>query len=205
MHDSVQSRCQKPIVRANQNLEMPRSRVVTADTFEKLLARLAPEREQAGEEYENLRRRLTRYFDLKGLGSPDYAADETLDRLAQKLAAGEEVRDFLHYAFGIAHWVYLERVRAEERERRANSNLSQLQRSSFPATTPYLESLDDCLNKLAKEDRELLEAYYSESGCADLVQRRITLAQTRQLTLNSLRLRVYRLRQILERCIHDET
>ncbi len=183
---------------------MPRSRVVTADTFEKLLARLAPERERAGVEYENLRRRLTRYFDLKGLGSPDYAADETLDRLAQKIAAGEDVRDFLHYAFGIAHWVYLERLRAEERERRANTNLTQIQRESLTGTTPYLETLEDCLNKLSKEDRELLEAYYGETDCVDLVQQRISLAQTRKLTLNSLRLRVYRLRQVLERCIRDE-
>jgi hypothetical protein len=180
---------------------MPRSRVVTADTFEKLLARLAPERERAGEEYENLRRRLTRYFDLKGLGSPDHAADETLDRLAQKIAAGEDVRDYLHYAFGIAQWVYLERVRAEDRERRARTDLAQLQQASFPATAPYLESLEDCLDKLANEDRELLEAYYSESHYADLVQQRIALAQARKLTLNSLRLRVYRLRQVLERCI----
>lgn len=189
---------------ANQNLEMPRSRVVTADTFEKLLARLAPERERAGEEYENLRRRLTRYFDLKGLGSPDYAADETLDRLAQKIAAGEDVRDFLHYAFGIAQWVYLERVRAEDRERRANTNLTQMQRASLPLASPYLESLEDCLNKLASEDRELLEAYYSETDNVDLVQQRIALAQIRKLSLNSLRLRVYRLRQVLERCIRDE-
>jgi len=183
---------------------MPRSRVVTADSFEKLLARLAPERERAGEAYENLRRRLTRYFDLKGLGLPDYAADETLDRLAQKIAAGEDVRDFLHYAFGIAHWVFLERVRAEERERRANTNLTQMQQASLQVTTPYLESLEECLNKLAKEDRELLEAYYSETDCVDLVQQRIALAETRRLTLNSLRLRVYRLRQVLERCIRDE-
>lgn len=182
---------------------MPRSRV-TADSFEKLLARLAPERDRAGEEYENLRRRLTRYFDLKGLGAPDHAADETLDRLAQKIAAGEEVRDFLHYAFGIAHWVYLERVRAEERERKANSDLTQIQMASLPVTIPYLESLDHCLNKLAKEDRELIEAYYSEADSVDLVQRRIALAQTRKLTLNSLRLRVYRLRQVLERCIREE-
>ena len=35
---------------------MPSSHVITSVTFEKLLARLAPDRERVGEQYETLRR-----------------------------------------------------------------------------------------------------------------------------------------------------
>jgi hypothetical protein len=185
---------------------MPRSRIVTTVTFEKLLARLAPDRERAAEEYETLRRRLTKYFDLKGLGSPDSAADETLDRMALKIEAGEDVRDFIHYAFGVAHWVYLERFRAEDRERSAYADLTQMRKVNYEhLAAPYLETLENCLDKLATEDRQLLRTYYTDAAGVELAQQRINLAQSRDLTLNSLRLRVFRLRQALERCLRDES
>src|SRR5438105_5605604 len=139
---------------------MPGSRVITSVTFEKLLARLALDRELAGEEYETLRRRLTKYFDLKGLRSPDSAADETLDRVASKIEAGEDIRDIIHYAYGVAHWIYLERFRAEERERKAYDNLVQLRSGGGgQAAASYLETLESCLEELPEPDRELLRAY----------------------------------------------
>jgi len=142
---------------------------------------------------------------LKGLGSPDSAADETLDRMALKIEGGEDVRDFIHYAFGVAHWVYLERFRAEDRERRAYASLTKFREvNDEHLAAPYLETLENCLDKLAPEDRQLLQDYYTDAAIADRAQQRIDLAQSRGLSLNSLRLRVFRLRQALERCIRDE-
>lgn len=128
---------------------MPSSRVITTVTFEKLMSRLAPDRERAAEVYETLRRRLTKYFDLKGLESPDTAADEALDRMALKIEAGEEVRDLVHYAFAVAHWVYLERFRAEDRERRAYARLTETRADNNEhLAAPYFATLEDCLHKL---------------------------------------------------------
>ena len=184
---------------------MPRSHVVTPDIFEKLLARLAPDRERAGEEYETLRRRLTKYFDLKGLAFPDPAADETLDRVALKIEAGEDVRDVIHYAFGVAHWVYLENLRAETRERRAYGDHAQMRTvNDGQLAPPYLETLQNCLEKLATADRQLLEAYYTDASGVDQAQQRIDLAQKKGLTLNSLRLKVFRMRQVIEKCMCGE-
>ena len=181
---------------------MPDSHVITSVTFEKLLARLAPDREQAGAEYETLRRRLTKYFDLKGLRSPDSAADETLDRVASKIQAGEDVRDLIHYAYGVAHWIFLERFRAEERERKAYDNLVQLRGGGGDqSAASHLQTLEICLEELPQPDRELLRAYYTDATRADCAQNRIDLAQRKGLSLNSVRLRVFRLRQTLARCI----
>ena len=185
---------------------MPSSRVITSVTFEKLLARLAPDRERAAEEYETLRRRLTKYFELKGLRSPDSAADETLDRIALKIEAGEDVRDFIHYAYGVARWIFFERIRAEERERRTYDNLAQLRNGSeSPSVAAYFETLEICLDELVEEDRELLRVYYADAARVDCAWQRIELAKTKGLTLNSLRLRVFRLRQVLEKCLRGES
>jgi len=185
---------------------MPSSHVLTSVTFEKLLARLATDREREAEEYETLRRRLTKYFELKGLRSPDSAADETLDRIALKIEAGEDVRDFIHYAYGLVRWIVFERIRAEERERRTYDNLAQLRSGSgSPSVAAYLETLEICLNQLVEEDRELLRVYYADAARVDCAWQRIELAKTKGLTLNSLRLRVFRLRQVLEKCLRGES
>ena len=184
---------------------MPSSHVITSVTFEKLLARLAPDRERAGEEYETLRRRLIKYFDLKGLRSPDSAADETLDRVASKIQAGEDIRDLIHYAYGVARWISLERFRVEERERKAYDNLVHpLGSGGVQSAASYLETLEICLEELAEPDRELLRVYYTDATSADCAQNRIDLAQRKGLSLNSIRLRVFRLRQTLARCVRGQ-
>lgn len=181
---------------------MPGSHVITSVNFEELLARFSPDRERAGEEYETLRRRLIKYFDLKGLRSPDSAADETLDRVASKIQAGEDIRDLTHYAYGVARWISHERFRVEERERKTYDNLVQLRSAgNDKSTASYLETLEVCLEELPESDRELLRAYYTDATSADCAQNRIDLAQRKGLSLNSIRLRVFRLRQTLATCV----
>src|SRR6185295_6096769 len=83
---------------------------ITAPGFARLLARLHSDVEQAGQEYERLRRALVKFFDWRGALSPDECADETLDRLARKLEQ-TTVDDVGNYAHGIARLVLLERRR----------------------------------------------------------------------------------------------
>ena len=49
---------------------------LTADIFAKLLARLDPDRERAGERYEDLRRTLTRFFEWRNAPFPEEQTDE---------------------------------------------------------------------------------------------------------------------------------
>ncbi len=86
----------------------PRS--ITAEGLARLLVRLHADAEQAGQEYERLRRALVKFFDWRGVPAPDECADETIDRLARKLDE-TIVADVRHYAHGIARLVLLERRR----------------------------------------------------------------------------------------------
>lgn len=180
-------------------------RAITALTFDKLLARLGPDRELAGEEYESLRRRLVKYFDLKGINLPEAAADEALDRMAIRIEAGEEIRDLVHYAYGVAHWIFLEKLRAEQRERKAYDDLAQRHIPDNNQRMPYLEALEICLKKLCADDRDLICSYYTDEVSFEAARQRTELAKKKGLSPNSLRLRMFRLRQVLERCIDAES
>ncbi len=68
---------------------------LTADGFETLLERLGEDKTQAAEKYEELRLKLIKYFVWRGVSNlfADNLADETLDRLAKKLAEGVEIEN----------------------------------------------------------------------------------------------------------------
>src|SRR5215212_7380200 len=74
----------------------------TQEVFDKLLLCLAPDRERAGEEYELLRFKLLEYFRARACFCDEELADEVLNRLAQKVAAGEPIREIRKYCYGLA-------------------------------------------------------------------------------------------------------
>jgi len=55
------------------------------ETFEKLLRWLDPDRDRAGEKYENVRLRLIRIFTCRGCGDVEDLADETINVVASKV------------------------------------------------------------------------------------------------------------------------
>src|SRR5260221_14093326 len=74
--------------------------------FETLLARLHPARSGAAQEYELLRRKLAKFFERNQLLQAEELADETIDRVAGKLAT-DEIRDEGLFASGVARLVCL--------------------------------------------------------------------------------------------------
>src|SRR5215813_5974815 len=92
--------------------------VVTQAAFEQLLGHLDPDREQAGEKYEQIRRKLTKFFQWRGCAVPEEFADRTIDRAARRMAEGAEMRSQDVYVFfhGIAvnvlreHWKEAQKV-----------------------------------------------------------------------------------------------
>src|SRR5262245_20430567 len=65
--------------------------VPTKEEFDCLLAYLSPDREEAGKEYETLRRKLIKLFQYRGCHSPEELADETINRIAKKIKQGAEI------------------------------------------------------------------------------------------------------------------
>src|SRR4051794_29428226 len=81
---------------------------LTPKALHGLLERLDGDPERAGWEYERLRRKLVDFFSIRGVVAAEALADETLDRLSQKIERDAEISNPRAYAYGIARWVLLE-------------------------------------------------------------------------------------------------
>ena len=178
-------------------------RALSARGFARLLERLHPDSAQAGQEYERLRRVLVKFFDWRGLASPDECADEVLDRLAVKL--GETaVEDVKKYALGIARLVALERRRGPSFtpiDETAHASIATAARPvGDDEADPLRNCFDRCLEELPEESRLLLLRYYDGERSVKISNRQ-RLASALGLSDNALRSRVQRLRDRLEHCV----
>jgi DNA-directed RNA polymerase specialized sigma24 family protein len=171
--------------------------------FDRFLASLDPDREVAGERYETLRRNLIQLFIWRGCGEPEDHADETINRVIRKLDEGEEIRDLVSYAHGVARHLLLEIFKAREREQAALEQLPPPVVSAPQAAEGEhgVACLRRCLNRLPQESRQLIIQYYQGDKSAKIQQRQ-QLAASLRITLNALRYRAFDLRQKLEGCIH---
>ena len=165
------------------------------EALEGLLARLAPDRDAAAGEYGRLHRGLVAFFESHGSLEPGGDADETLDRLARKLREGHVIRDVPAYVHGLARNVLREAWRRARREEGAREVL----RSLPPPPSPdgwLWDCFDRCLAELEPERAELLVAYYSAARISNRAWR-VEMAASRGLSLNALRIRVFRAREAL--------
>jgi DNA-directed RNA polymerase specialized sigma24 family protein len=182
-------------------------RGLTRETFEALLARLDPDRERAGELYETVRKKLVRLFEWRGCGHPEELADETINRVARRLAEGAEVwsKGPYGYFFGVAHHVYSEVLRREAREQKARDDgwsppPPPPQQVEEEAANPRLECLTRCLEGLSQEQRRMVLRYHSVEGH---IEARKELSREMGIPLNALRIRVHRTCRKLESCIEQ--
>jgi RNA polymerase sigma factor (sigma-70 family) len=176
---------------------------LTRKALDRLLERLGPDREAAGEEYRSLRERLLDYFDCKGVQRPESAADETIDRVARRLDEGEPIERIQPYAYGVARLVLLERLRSQLREQRASAGAAQ-ERLVPPdqAEEARIARLARCLEALPPDDRALIIAYYEGAGGPHREGRKL-LAQRLGIRYEALKTRAHRLRIRLEACLRS--
>lgn len=148
--------------------------------------------------YERARARLVDFFRWRGVVDAETYADRTLDRVAAKLSAGEapSTPDPLRYVLGVARYIYLEGVKAEARQRAAED----LPPPPSPPEADPVDDLEACLAELHPNERTLLLRYHAHTGQARIRGRK-ALAEELGVTLTSLRMRTFRLRQRLERCL----
>ena len=181
-----------------------KDRGLTPRAFDTLLARLDPDRDEAGRKYDELRRKLIKFFGLWGCSSPEDYADESLDRTARKIFEGEDVKNLHGFVIGVARLVHKEMVKREIRERNA---VKGLQRISAAARDPgedekRLRCYEHCLTTLPVDDRNLFIKYYQGEGRIGARQRE-TLRLQLDITMNSLRVRAFRVRKSLARCVRE--
>jgi DNA-directed RNA polymerase specialized sigma24 family protein len=175
---------------------------LTGEALDALLAVLDPDRERAGEKYEEIRLKLTKYFQWEGCSFVEEHADETINRVARAVHQGKEIRDVGAYFFGVARMIHFESLRAGERQRRAVAELSIAQpvTSDSGEVERALECLERCLETLPGESRDLITSYYQGDQIAKIRNRK-SLAEALRLGPNALRNRALRLRSRLENCV----
>jgi DNA-directed RNA polymerase specialized sigma24 family protein len=178
---------------------------LTALTFAKLLDRLDPDRERAGEKYEDLRRTLVRFFEWRGAPFPEEHADESFNRVARKLGEGLEIRSVGGYCYEVARLIFLETTKGPDSKR---ASLESLKFEPAAASTTdetsekelRLACLEDCLRVLPSENAELVLEYYRYEKRGQIDRRRV-LAERFGLRRDALANRAQRVRDKLEQCV----
>jgi DNA-directed RNA polymerase specialized sigma24 family protein len=175
-----------------------------SEQLEALLQQLGPDRDVAGAQYEQLRRRLVVVFEYRRCRHPEELADETLDRVARKILemGGEfDGSDPARFVFGVAWNVARESFRRrspeplpEEWERPAGAT------SRADDDEPEHACLDRCLEQLTPPERALLLGYHQGEKSAR-IRRRSELAGELGLSPNALRLKIHRLTGFLRGCV----
>lgn len=181
-------------------------RALGEDAFQSLLAALHPDRERAAEKYEEIRLRLHGFFTWRGARWPEEMADETIDRVARRLAGGEVIRagEIGRYFLGVARNVLREAWHGERTRAAQAAEAGPLEgRGDGPGDAmeeTRMRCLERCLATLGAAEGDLLLAYYEGEGVARIEARR-RLADQLGLPPSTLRIRLFRLRARVEECV----
>ena len=184
---------------------------LTATDFEQLLTRLDGDPTIAAEKYEILRLKLVKCLTWKGCpdSEADTLADITLDRVAAKIAQGEQILNINAYACEVLRFVWLEHLR---KHKEIITNDGEMPET---AVEPDIEILNDpdvrlrCLRKCMTEvvpndaDRKLIIGYYDTDAGEKNKDARKNLAEKLGLTMTTLKVKACRLRDRLEDCINE--
>lgn len=178
--------------------------LLTRESFETLLAFLDEDRNRAGEKYQEIRSRLVKLFECRGVASAEDAADETMDRVARRLAEGEQIRaaNPAAYFHGVARNVLREHWAARDRLAAARPLPDELAEPQQPdeEADRRLACLERCLAELPPETRSLIVAYYRRRE-GSKAEARVALAARLGVSPNALWIRAHRIRTRLEECV----
>lgn len=178
---------------------------LTQEAFDELLAWLNPDREQAAQKYEDIRRRLVRIFMHRGCMTAEDSADKTINQVARRVP---EIRatyegDPALYFYGAARNIANEYFRNRVEETPVESlTLTAPPEVEVDESEDEHRCLETCLAAMSPEHRELLLEYYREDGAAKIEQHK-KIAQRLGLTANALRIMTFRLRARFKECMRE--
>jgi len=175
---------------------------LSREAFEALLARLDPDPERAGDRYEDVRLRLVKFFQWRHAAVPEDLADQTMDRVSQRLRddATLQPQNWPAYFHGFARNVLREHWK-EQARRPPPLRLAPEPEADAESKERRLQCLDRCQGLLPEDSRALILQYYALQRGAQIEHRR-QVAGERGIPLNALRLRVHRIRGRLDVCVH---
>jgi DNA-directed RNA polymerase specialized sigma24 family protein len=177
---------------------------LTQDAFDKLLIAFGGDRESGSEKYLEIRGNLTRFFEWRGCPFPEDHADETMNRVAKKVAQGEEILNPAGYAMGVARLLLLEIVKGRQREQSALTEIGR-ESETYEAEDDgegRLTCLRNCLQTLSPDNRDLILQYY-QGEKSEKIQNRKKLMESLGVPVNTLRMRALRVRERLQGCVEE--
>ena len=187
---------------------MVRNRAIPPESFEEILAWLDPDREVAGAMYVQLRHDLAKIFTWNRCSDPEEQTDEVFDRVARrvhelrKTFVGDPRLFFYKVARNIVKEMPKRRKKEESLEDRKVSEAIVTSDTDEETAQMREECLNSCLQELSKEKRELILSYYAGEKHAK-IQHRTELAKRLGISVETLRVRAYRIRGELEHCIEQ--
>jgi len=148
---------------------------------------------------------VLRYFEWRSVVTADECADETLDRVARRIAEGQKIDKLMPYIFATARHIHQEVIKA--RNERPEIPVDEVQPKYLVIVEPEIVApdvrlicFDRCLEELEPDDRDLVLGYYEGEG-REKIDNRQDLAKKRKISLNALRILVHRIKRTLEDCI----
>jgi hypothetical protein len=177
---------------------MKRERPPTSEEFQRLLAWLNTDPEQAGRHFNTIHGRLVKVFASRGCVDAEALADEVCNRIAVRIdAVTKNYTDPVRCCLGFVENVYRE-------DRRDQQKLLNLREPVRPRPAEQLEREDECLKQclgaLSQPERELFVRYFQEEKRARIDNRK-KLATELVWTANALRIRAHHLRKEIHYCI----
>ena len=149
----------------------------TAALEDAYLRLLDPVPVRAQEKYEELFRRLERFFEWRRCESPEDLAQETIFRVLNKVARGEltiNAGDITPLFYGFAKNLLLESRRAAARNRTEELTELLAPETEGAGSAESRILVAQCLKALSARERRLLIAYYS--GDRDELRRNLNLS-----------------------------
>lgn len=184
---------------------MARDSAIPPESFDEILAWLHPDRDEAGVIYVKLQHHLVEIFTWNRCPDPEGLTDEVFDRIARKMPDLRQAFDGdpKLYFYGVA------RNLIKELPKKVKTHISL--EDTDPASNPLddveeetalmrEECLRQCLQKLSEDKRELIMAYYAEDKQAK-IDHRTEMARRLGISLETLRVKAFRIRRTLEKCI----
>lgn len=180
---------------------MSQERMLSQANFDRLLAWLHADRNQAGIRYEAIRQRLIKIFTCRGCAEAEDLADETINRVTLKIEglSHNYVGDPALYFYGVAKKLLLEHSRRMSRPMGEHVCFTPVATNDVE---PEYECLQRCMDKLSLEQRELVLQYYAEDKDTK-IKRRKEIAGRMGIAMNALRIRAHRIRVSLHQCVEE--
>lgn len=172
--------------------------MLTGHAFDRLLGFLHADAAEAARKYEQTRRALIKFFESRGCHTPEEQADKTIDRVAKKVEQGMDAYagEPVLYFHGVARHVL------QEYYRRRSGSLAPLLYVPDDSGQAHrrMECMTRCFDSLPEASRSLMVEYctFEPKRRNELRQR---MATRLGISLNTLRIRVHRLREQLDRCV----